>query len=284
VGTVTAPFGVIIDVVTDRSMANVVLDTGTTSAVGGHADGVLGCTTDAGAITLIQGWNWYTGSDASAIGASQYDFQTIVTHELGHALGLGHSSEGGSVMYATLGSGSARRSLAVADLNIPDSDNGACGLHAATMPTTSDAGDVQTWYTTFVAAPVANEVADPLNLPAALPPGVPLGSGAPMTATLVPAPGGDLVPLPLSALLADENGNTARTPSATSVGQTGAYVVANTSTNESALAANDAVFTTPGQVLWIHDVPGDGAGSALTLGDAANLYVDSIGNLLGTVS
>jgi hypothetical protein len=67
---------------TDPSAANVVVDTATTSAAGGYANGVLGCYTTAGEITLIQGWNWYTGSDPTQIGASQYDFQTTVTHEL----------------------------------------------------------------------------------------------------------------------------------------------------------------------------------------------------------
>jgi hypothetical protein len=37
-------------------------------------------------------------------------------------------------------------------------------------------------------------------------------------------------------------------------------------------------------VLWINEVPGDGAGSPLTLGDGANLYVDVSGNLLAAVS
>jgi hypothetical protein len=31
--------------------------------VGGYADGVLGCTTDDGQITIIAGWNFYAGSD-----------------------------------------------------------------------------------------------------------------------------------------------------------------------------------------------------------------------------
>jgi hypothetical protein len=33
-------------------------------------------------------------------------------------------------MYAALASGAIRRNLVAADLNIPDSDDGACGLHA----------------------------------------------------------------------------------------------------------------------------------------------------------
>jgi uncharacterized delta-60 repeat protein len=129
-----APYGVRVTEV-DTSQyhsANVVIDIGTSSAAGGYADGVLGCETDSGEITLILGWNWYTGADASQIRAGQYDFETIVTHEIGHALGLGHSSDPTSVMYASLATGQPKRSLAAADLMMPDLDYGACALHAAT--------------------------------------------------------------------------------------------------------------------------------------------------------
>jgi hypothetical protein len=130
-----SPYGVTIAEVNDSSVANVTLDTGGTSAVGGYADGVLGCETDSGEITIIQGWNWYAGSDPTGIAPGQYDFQTVVTHELGHALGLGHSANAASVMYATLTTGTAIRALTVADLNVPDSDaGGACGLHADPAP------------------------------------------------------------------------------------------------------------------------------------------------------
>jgi hypothetical protein len=132
VDAVTESYGVTITEVSSRDAANVILDSASTSAVGGYADGVLGCTTDAGQITIIAGWNFYAGSDPTAIGAGQYDFQTVVTHELGHALGLGHSANAASVMYSTLVIGTANRTLSTADLNVPDSDViGACGLHAA---------------------------------------------------------------------------------------------------------------------------------------------------------
>jgi hypothetical protein len=129
---VTEPYGVAVTEVTDPTLADVTLNMDTTSAVGGYADGVLGCTTDAGQITIINGWNFYAGSDATQIGSGQYDFETVVTHELGHALGLGHSTDSTSVMYATLNAGTVNRTLTTADLNVADTDTtGACGLHAA---------------------------------------------------------------------------------------------------------------------------------------------------------
>jgi hypothetical protein len=133
VDALVAPYGAEIDQV-DGSVgtaANIVIDANTTTVVGGYADGVLGCTTQAGEVTIVQGWNWYAGTDATAVGSNQYDFTTVVTHELGHAIGLGHSTDATSVMYPELATGAARRTMVVADLNIADADGGnGCGLHA----------------------------------------------------------------------------------------------------------------------------------------------------------
>jgi hypothetical protein len=132
-----APFSVTITEVSTPDIANVVLDNGTTTAIGGAADGVLGLftshATDSGVaeITLVRGWNWYTGADPSGVQPGQYDFQSIVTHELGHALGLGHNPNPGSVMYYTLADGVSRRTMTTADLNIGDVDGQPDALHAA---------------------------------------------------------------------------------------------------------------------------------------------------------
>jgi hypothetical protein len=129
INTVVEAYGASIVEVSDSAAATTVLQLAPTCALGGAAEGVLGC--EDGNITLVTGWSWYTGASAAAVGAGQYDFQTIVAHELGHALGLGHSADNGSVMYASLAAGSARRTLSTADLQVPDADSGPCGLHAS---------------------------------------------------------------------------------------------------------------------------------------------------------
>jgi hypothetical protein len=145
--TLLAPYSVIITQVSDPGVANLVLDTATTTVVGGQADGVLGVyvsdpATGSGEITLVQGWSSYTGTDAGGVPAGQYDFQTIVTHELGHALGLGHNPNTASVMYYDLADGTSRRTVTVADLNIGDTDGLPDALHAAPRPEPSANGSV----------------------------------------------------------------------------------------------------------------------------------------------
>jgi hypothetical protein len=116
---VLAPYSVTITETTDPTVANLVLTVDTTSPCGGLADGVLGCY-GADQITIIEGWNFYDGSDPSAIGAGQYDFETLIFHELGHALGLGGSTDTNSVMYESLPTGLARRTPTASDLNVGD--------------------------------------------------------------------------------------------------------------------------------------------------------------------
>jgi hypothetical protein len=153
VDTTIAPYGVVINEVTDPTQANVTLNMNTTSSLGGVAQGVLGCTTDADQVTMIQGWNWYAGADPTQVGSGQYDFETAVMHELGHVLGLGHSSNSSSVMYASLATGTANRALVAADLNVPDDDSGPCALHAAPAATMSGTSNSPS-----MAAPISTSV------------------------------------------------------------------------------------------------------------------------------
>jgi hypothetical protein len=103
---------------------------------------VLGCYSSTGEITILQGWSWYDGSDPTQIGSSQYDFQTVVTHELGHALGLGGSADPNSPMNEVLASGVTRRTPGTADLNTHEPSAGADPERAAFLPIGS--GDVET--------------------------------------------------------------------------------------------------------------------------------------------
>jgi hypothetical protein len=126
-----APYSVTITEVSDPTVANLVLDVGTTSASGGAANGVLGCFNPAASeITLITGWNWYAGADPTQIGVNQYDFQTTITHEFGHAVGLGGATDPNSPMFETLATGTAHRTMTVNDLNIPYPPDGADPLTA----------------------------------------------------------------------------------------------------------------------------------------------------------
>lgn len=101
------------------------------SECGGAAEGILGCTAVAGEITIIDGWSWYSGADSSAIGAGQFDFQTVLTHELGHALGLDHSGDAISVMYGWLATSDSRRGLTSQDLELLGAGGDGGALRAA---------------------------------------------------------------------------------------------------------------------------------------------------------
>jgi uncharacterized protein (DUF2141 family) len=116
----------IIEIQGDDSVnADVHIHLATTSSIGGVAQGVLGVTEMGGSeITLISGWNYYLGGSGAGPSADQYDFQSVATHELGHALGLGHSTDSNSVMYPYLGYGQSRHTLTNNDLAVIDQDNG----------------------------------------------------------------------------------------------------------------------------------------------------------------
>ncbi len=118
-----ARFGVVLTAAPagSETTADIRIRIASTSPCGSAADGVLECTEGSGDITILQGWNWYTGDVPSEIASDQYDFQTVLTHEMGHALGFDHSHDTASVMYGALTTGVARRTLGRNDLDIsPD--------------------------------------------------------------------------------------------------------------------------------------------------------------------
>jgi hypothetical protein len=124
------PFGTtMIDVTSnplEAPLADITVHLADTTSIGGVDQGVLGVTLLGGEVTLVNGWNWYYGADPAQISPAQYDFQTVTTHELGHALGLGHSTDADSVMFPYLAPGQVRRTLTASDLSIIDADlNGA---------------------------------------------------------------------------------------------------------------------------------------------------------------
>ena len=120
-----------------------------TTDLGGVQEGVLGLSEAGGVITIVSGWNYYFGNDPTQIGAGQFDFQTVVTHELGHGIGLGHSIDTVSAMYPYLGTANAHRTLTAKDLTLIEAhDDGSEALRAmpvesaitslsATSPTTN---------------------------------------------------------------------------------------------------------------------------------------------------
>jgi Ca2+-binding RTX toxin-like protein len=144
--TWTGTVGLLLVEVSDPAEASIIVSNAPTSAAGSAADGVLGSSTmtfapaasgnvDEGlpylqftgqvVINLLEGWNWYTGSDAAQVGADQYDYQSVVTHELGHSVGLYHdvtsygslNGDGYSTMYPILYTGQAHRQLSSYDVS-----------------------------------------------------------------------------------------------------------------------------------------------------------------------
>jgi len=104
---------------------------GKSTGVGGTNDNVIGATSGCGNGVLAfaelpssNGWRIRFCDDAfvfsdgpGSVPGSQFDYQSILCHEYGHVLGLGHSATGSATMFASIGPGStAPRSIAPDDI------------------------------------------------------------------------------------------------------------------------------------------------------------------------
>ena len=124
--------------------AQVHIQFASTSAIGGQDQGVLGAYSPDGQITLISGWNWFYGSSATGISSNQYDFETVLTHELGHVLGLGENSNPSSAMSLYLSPGQVRRDLTTTDLTAIAQELGEVGVALGSTSPTSGPGGTST--------------------------------------------------------------------------------------------------------------------------------------------
>jgi hypothetical protein len=158
----------VVQITGDASVpADVHLGFAGTTVIGGVGQGVLGVTTLGGSqITIVTGWNFYYGSDPTAVGAGQYDFQTVITHELGHALGLGHSTSPTSVMYPYLGTASAHRTLTADDLALIAASEDGSPEPLLAMPGSGAGGRVGPAAADVSPAPTVPPVVSPVTTPA----------------------------------------------------------------------------------------------------------------------
>jgi hypothetical protein len=120
--TALGSFGVNLSWAAPSATADVHVHFASSTPYGGASAGVLGFTTAENDVYLVTGWNYYTGADPTQMGAGQYDFLTLATHELAHTVGLGESGDPNSVMYEYLSPGTARRTFTDGNLSAINTD------------------------------------------------------------------------------------------------------------------------------------------------------------------
>jgi hypothetical protein len=111
-----ASYGVQLSWAAPGTTADVHVHFASSTPEGGVSDGVLGFTTPANDVYFVTGWNFSTSPNPSAVGANQYDFLTLATHELAHTVGLGESVDPASVMYEYLTPGTVRHTFTDSNL------------------------------------------------------------------------------------------------------------------------------------------------------------------------
>jgi hypothetical protein len=103
------------------------------SELAGSSGGVLAFTetpiSDGWRILYYSGWTWHDGPASVSSGV---DLQGVACHEIGHALGLGHTNESGSTMTPSIsGTGTGQRSIEVDDI---DGVQAIYGVKSASKP------------------------------------------------------------------------------------------------------------------------------------------------------
>lgn len=92
---------------------------------------------------------FYFGTDATP--SNQYDFSSVTLHELGHAFGQGHCSDGNEIMYPSIANGVMKRTLnpntdlvSVNDIITRSAAASSCGFAKHKILTTNCSGNLQT--------------------------------------------------------------------------------------------------------------------------------------------
>jgi hypothetical protein len=137
-------------------------------------------------------WAWTTGNPI------QIDLQSVMTHEFGHALGLGHSGQSSAVMFASYCAGCNKRALTADDIA------GAMAIYgaAATPTATPTQTTTLTPTPTQTATPTPTATKTPTPTPTA-------------TKTVPPPPSPTATPSPAATKTATATGTPSKTATAT---------------------------------------------------------------------